>query len=49
MVVTKNNVFFAIPNEESERLAGMGVLLVIPAEAGIQVFLIFPGPRPSPG
>ena len=26
-----------------------GLSLVIPAEAGIQVFLIFPGPRPSPG
>jgi len=26
-----------------------GLFSVIPAEAGIQVFLIFPGPRPSPG
>jgi hypothetical protein len=26
-----------------------GLCLVIPAEAGIQVFLILPGPRPSPG
>ncbi len=26
-----------------------GIDLVIPAEAGIQVFLISPGPRPSPG
>ena len=49
MVVAKNNIRFAIRNQESGRLAGMGVLLVIPAEAGIQVFLIFPGPRPSPG
>ena len=35
MVVAKNNIRFAIGNQESGRLAGMGVLLVIPAEAGI--------------
>jgi hypothetical protein len=45
MVVAENNIRFAIRNQESGRLAGMGVLLVIPAEAGIQVFLIFLGPR----
>jgi hypothetical protein len=36
MVVAKNNIRFAIRNQESGRLAGMGVLLVIPAEAAIQ-------------
>ena len=36
MVVAKNNIRFAIGNQESGRLAGMGVLLVFRGEAGIQ-------------
>ena len=45
MVVAKNNIRFAIRNQESGRLAGMGVLLVIPAEAGIRFGLASPRPR----
>ena len=44
MVVAKNNIRFAIGNQESGRLTEMGVLLVIPAEAAIQNL----DPRSSP-
>jgi|GEM_PF-4466203 len=47
MVVARNNTRFPIRKEESGKLAGMGVLVVIPAEAGIQVMpsLLDPGLR----
>ena len=45
MVVAKNNIRFAIGNQESGRLTEMGVLLVIPAEAGIHPAFRGTGPR----
>jgi hypothetical protein len=43
--VAKNNVLLAIRDTEFAKPTVTAVFSVIPAKAGIQVILIFPGPR----